>query len=116
VKLNPVGGGSRLTTLVVEEGDARHDGAGARAYCVSSSGHLATPNRCSALRAPWRGRLGDHLISTSPNDELKVALSVSAQERDRRLHLEDASLERQASWAKTAWTRASHQVADRRNP
>jgi hypothetical protein len=56
------------------------------------------------------------LISTIPNDELKVALSVSAHERDRRLHLEDASLERQASWGETAWTSASHQVADRRDP
>jgi hypothetical protein len=56
------------------------------------------------------------LIFTIPNDELKVAIVVSAHERDRCLHLEDASLERQASWGETAWTTASHQVADRRNP
>jgi len=56
------------------------------------------------------------LISTIPNDELKVAIVTSAPERDRSLHLEDASLERQASWGKTAWTTASHQIADRRHP
>jgi len=56
------------------------------------------------------------LICTIPNDEPKVAIVVSAHERDRSLHLEDASLERQATWGETAWTTASHQVADRRNP
>jgi hypothetical protein len=56
------------------------------------------------------------LISTIPNDDLKVAIVVSAQERDRRFHLEDASFERQATWGETAWTTASRQVADRRNP
>jgi len=34
------------------------------------------------------------LISTILNDDVKVATLASAHERDRRLHLEDASLER----------------------
>ena len=96
MELDRVRSNTRLPMLEIEEGNPGDTGTPAQANGLSRPGHLPPTVRPRLSSARRRGRLGDHGLTPRPQDEVQVLVVLWANERDRRRHLEDVSLERHA--------------------
>ena len=96
VQFDRVRGDAVLAVIEVEEGDTRYSCFGASPRRSAGLRHLALVDRFRSAVAIWGGSLRDHAKAALLEDEVVVAVSLLAHERDPRDHGEDVPLKGQS--------------------
>jgi len=114
VQLDRVGRDACLAVVKVEEGDAGDTSAGAEPDAPPRRGDLSPVERCRLRVAARRGRLSDHVIGASLEDEMEVAVLLRTHERHGGGDDVAVTLEGRPRRRQQVRSRAGDEEADRR--
>jgi hypothetical protein len=99
--------------LEVEEGDSDDAGLSAETQLVACLTHLTAPVGSRPARTRRRGRLRDHVVGASLEDEVKILVRLVPDERHGGIDAEDMALEGKPCRRQWCWSLVGDQLRDR---